>query len=272
MSDRFLKRLDATAAEFWPVRPKSGRYPYRSFAHCLRLCWLLLIRDLLHRPSQEVSEKILSSVQTLMLEVYANCISELSRLSAEATGMHTSSPDTPANTGRRISLVASANALSASLKRSGRPRFSNPSEEDEDPTDPNESTSAARSMSNVDTDPSKRLLNGRVLDENNDNKLVFIGRKYVSHNRPLVDTDLDADPVARSNTQPTDSSTNPDSFPSTTTETRTDRIAPALFSFDLVTASTATCIQILTEVVTDMAGELDLLLGHQYSDVCPTHA
>ncbi|KAA3671505.1 uncharacterized protein DEA37_0005353, partial [Paragonimus westermani] len=271
MSERFLKRLDSTAAEFWPVRPKSGHYPYRSFAHCLRLCWLLLIRDLLHRPSQEVSEKILSNVQTIMLEVYANCISELSRLSAEATGLHTNSPDTPANTGRRISLVTSANALSASLKRSGRPRFSNPCEEDEDPTDPGESTSAVRSVSNVDTDPSKRLLNGRVFDENNDNKQVFISRKYVSHNRPFANTDVGTDPVSRSNTQPTDSSINPDSLPSTTTETHTDRVASALFSFDLVTASTATCIQILTQVVTDMAGELGFLFGHQYGDVCFTH-
>ncbi|TGZ58377.1 hypothetical protein CRM22_009667 [Opisthorchis felineus] len=261
MSDRSMKRLDAAATAFWPYRPKNGRYPYRSLAHCLRLCWLLLIRDLLHNPDRDVGEKVLNSVQGLVLEVYSTCISELPRLSAEAAGVPTSSVEAPASAGRRISLVSSANTLSASLRRAGRPRFSNPTDEDEelDQADRKDHSIVNHRQSPKPEQELNGLVNGQLSDKNNDNSL-FYGRKKSVPPRLHSRSDSE-DPTLKSMTIQVDSPSNMDtSLPSTVkSDSRTERTAPALFAFDLVTASTAVCVQILTQVVTDMADSESLL-------------
>ncbi|OON18815.1 hypothetical protein X801_05326, partial [Opisthorchis viverrini] len=262
MSDRSMKRLDAAATAFWPCRPKNGRYPYRSLAHCLRLCWLLLIRDLLHNPDRaDVGEKVLNSVQGLILEVYSTCISELPRLSAEAAGVPTSTVEAPASGGRRISLVNSANTLSASLRRAGRPRFSNPTDEDEelDQADRKDHSLVNHRQSPNPEQELNGLVNGQLSDKNNDNGLLNVRKKSVP---PRFYSRSDSeDPTLKSMTIQVDSPSNMDtSLPSTVkSDSRTERTAPALFAFDLVTASTAVCVQILTQVVTDMADSESLL-------------
>ncbi|GAA53851.1 phosphatidylinositol 4-kinase [Clonorchis sinensis] len=242
-------------------RPKNGRYPYRSLAHCLRLCWLLLIRDLLHNPDRDVGEKILNSVQGLVLEVYSTCISELPRLSAEAAGVPTSSVEAPASGGRRISLVNSANTLSASLRRAGRPRFSNPTDEDEelDQADRKDYSLVNHRQPPNSEQELNGLVNGQLSDKNNDNSLFNVHKKSVP---PRFHSRSDSeDPTLKSMTIQVDSPSNMDtSLPSTVkSDSRTERTAPALFAFDLVTASTAVCVQILTQAVTDMADSESLL-------------
>ncbi|CAH8523065.1 unnamed protein product, partial [Dicrocoelium dendriticum] len=244
MNERFLRRLDSLAEEYWPYRPKNGRYPYRSYGHCLRLCWLLLIRELVYNPERDFGDKVLTSMQSLMLDVYSSCISELSRLSTETCGLTTTTFDKSTNNGRKMSTVASASALSTSLKVSGRPRFSNPTEDDDSVP-----CSALNGM--PDSHPLRAAYGSA--EENNQNKVIFPGKKSMNPTR-VYSTSRE-----RASTHPPDTSTTFDSCPSSTASGRRQANAPALFAFDFVAASTATCIQILTQVVTDMGDSESLL-------------
>lgn len=100
-----------------------------------------------------------------MLEVYTSCIRDLHRLSSTMaidtlvpndtqSGQTGSCPPVP-----KPSLVSSANALSASFRRTPRPRFSNSHEEDQ------ERSSESPEYSSAQADGLK-LTNGYTKEEN----------------------------------------------------------------------------------------------------------
>ncbi|TPP65581.1 hypothetical protein FGIG_03278 [Fasciola gigantica] len=284
INEKFLRNLDSIVKLFWPYRPKNGRYPYRSFAHNLRLCWLLLIRDVLQNDIKETGDKILTSVQNLMLEVYTSCIRDLHRLSTEMameslvsnesqTGPTSGGPSMP----KVSSLISSANALSASFRRTPRPRFSNPQEEDQERS----SEGAEFHSSQLDD---LKLTNGyakedsesmlidrasRSPEQTSERKIGRITHKQSVPSGP--NTEERVIPVGRKTSNFSTSEAVEISSPSelldsagtagtaTTWSSRSDQSASALFTCELITASTATCLQILIEAITDMGDSESLL-------------
>uniref|UniRef100_A0A5K4ER66 1-phosphatidylinositol 4-kinase n=1 Tax=Schistosoma mansoni TaxID=6183 RepID=A0A5K4ER66_SCHMA len=324
MNERFSKRLDSLAFNFWPYRPKTGRYPYRSFVHCLRLCCLLLIRDVFYNPKQEISDKLSSTVHNFMLEVYATCLTDVAYLSAEAAGFRPVSPEgenKPKSSSDGTSLPTS----------NVRPHFSNPDDDDDDDDDnvaddsrvngtDSEKPKVFDSRNNVKSSKensafketlSNKLYNGysnnnkqplgeiRNFDENDENVIIIksksprsmisstntipteskviyeksanIGSNLINTNIVSVNRDNgpppSSAPSVSSSVKPKKSvsqNTNINSTNVTTTTTssdsRVDNSTNALFAFDLVTASTAVCIQILTKSIKDMADSESFLI------------
>ncbi|CAH8562612.1 unnamed protein product [Schistosoma margrebowiei] len=318
MNERFAKRLDSLAFNFWPYRPKTGRYPYRSFVHCLRLCCLLLIRDIFYNPKQEISDKLSSTVHNFMLEVYATCLTDVAYLSAEAAGFRSISPEVE-------NKPKSSSDETPLPMNNVRPHFSNP--DDENDTDDNrvngtesEKPKVFDSRNNLKScrengafkeTLSNKLYNGHSnnnkqpfgeihnFDESDENVIIIkskfprsvtsstntmpteskviyeksanIGSNLINTNIVSVSRDNDPSPSSAasvsSSMKPKKSvsqNANINSTTVTTTTTssdgRTDNSTNALFAFDLVTASTAVCIQILTKSIKDMADSESFLI------------
>ncbi|CAH8509726.1 unnamed protein product [Schistosoma turkestanicum] len=343
MNERFAKRLDLLALNFWPYRPKTGRYPYRSFVHCLRLCCLLLIRDIFYNPKQEISDRLSSTVHNFMLEVYAICLTDVAYLSAEAAGFHSI---TSSDIDSRPTFSSEVTAPSSSMMMNNtRPRFSNPDDDDDD----GEGDGDADNCDNIDggaddnvdkldsidekkrkqkvfdsrnhvkssfpeNGPHKEMLSNKQLlyngysndhkqsvDEKEDNVIIMkskstrsvtstnippsteskviyeksrmmINTNIVNGNRdhvPSQPSSVSAPSVkakksvsSRSTNLNSTNLTTPTATTVTTTssDSRTDSTTNALFAFDLVTASTSVCIQILTKSIKDMADSESFLI------------
>ncbi|KAK4470141.1 hypothetical protein MN116_005591 [Schistosoma mekongi] len=315
MNERFAKRLDTVAFNFWPYRPKTGRYPYRSFSRCLRLCCLLLIRDIFYNHKQEINDKSSSSVHNLILEVYSTCLIDMAHLSAVAAGIQSISE---ANKSRR----SSPEEVSTTTKNI-RPHFSNPDDDDDGDSknvtreqksevfdDVNSSKADEENSTHKKTSLSK-FYNGysndnkQQPDENHNcdesekniiimktkstrstigttipveskvifNKASHYGSGLNSINTNIVnlrDNVLPVSPVSSSSktrknlSEIANACTNNTNSTTTTnailSESQMDSSTNALFAFDLVTASTAICIQILTKSIKDMADSESFLI------------
>ncbi|CAH8540893.1 unnamed protein product [Heterobilharzia americana] len=285
MNERFAKRLDALATNFWPCRPKTGRYPYRSFAHCIRLCCLLLIRDIFRNPKQEINDKLSSSIQNLMLEVYAICLTEVAHLSAEAAGM--CSPPEVVNKQKTYSSEETSPPV-----QNVRPHFSNPEDDDDD--DGTNENQEQQLSGYTDCSQSGKEMVCIINCDDNGNNLAVISSKsgqIVSSSTPptnelkvnctkemlttsrlrisgvdgiVAATSSNVALPTTSTLKPTESLSQSVSANNTNvamvSNDRVESSANALFAFDLVTATTAACIQILTKSIKDMGDSESLLI------------
>ncbi|VDQ05016.1 unnamed protein product [Trichobilharzia regenti] len=255
-----------------------------------------------------------------MLEVYVICLTEVSRLSAEAAGIR--SPPDIVNKQRASSEEAS------SPVENGRPHFSNPEDDDEqeEEEERREEKAASKGSRNnseeqqqtskhvncspvrkengmLKSSPPSKLPNGYSNDntspdeyhsfDDSENNVVAIPSKsaqlipsstpvaseskvsssYADKESPIV-SNIDgvgtnsyivsSSSLISSPTKPTENqSQSINATVNNTTMLSNDRAessANALFAFDLVTATTAACIQILTKSIKDMSDSESLLI------------
>uniref|UniRef100_A0A915EXF0 1-phosphatidylinositol 4-kinase n=1 Tax=Echinococcus canadensis TaxID=519352 RepID=A0A915EXF0_9CEST len=249
LQERLIKWLDALAALFWQHRQRGSAYPYRSFSSCFRLCYLLLFRDILRNKKQKFTEKLVSTVQSIIEDIYSTCYAEQVNLPAEVASQVARRSATLTHPRDMYRGWGPEGSLKASLGTRHLP-LSPGTDEGVD-----ESTLA-------------------ILDSSfprNDQTLIDDGcsHKQPSNNETGEAAYQSRRDIRRSFFLPEYNSTDgtKDVLPptvrlqqsSTPLRLDPDMVAAKMFDFELVTASLAACLQILTQIATEYKDAESLL-------------
>ncbi|KAL5966648.1 putative phosphatidylinositol 4-kinase alpha-like protein P2 [Taenia solium] len=249
LQERLIKWLDALAALFWRRRLRGSGYPYRSFSSCFRLCYLLLFRDILRNKKQKFNDRLVSTVRSIIEDIYSTYYVEQVNLAAEVTSQvarrsatlihpqdlcrgwgpeayHRASPDTrrpPPSPGTDEGVDESTFAMLDSSSMRNEQTLADGACGHKQPTD--NATGEVVNQSRRDT------RRGFFLPEHNSTDgakgvLPLTGCLQQSSTPPRLDSDI---------------------------------VAAKMFDFELVTASLATCLQILTQTATEYKDAESLL-------------
>ncbi|VDO05737.1 unnamed protein product [Rodentolepis nana] len=226
LQERLNKWFDALAALYWRRRQRGIGYPYRSFSCCFRLCYLLLFRDIIQNKHQKFNDKLISTVQNIIEDIFSTNQDEQNEIAADLSSH----------------LTRKASTLN-------RPRDTSRGGWEE--------KTRKFSLGGADEVFDETTLG--TLDspfEQNDQTLLPDG--YSSQNR-AIDNENSTD-GARSNTLSVNGSGGiaAISVVSTNSQIDYDAVVTRLFDFELVTASLAACLQILTQITSEYKGKLCL--------------
>uniref|UniRef100_A0A0X3PB50 1-phosphatidylinositol 4-kinase n=1 Tax=Schistocephalus solidus TaxID=70667 RepID=A0A0X3PB50_SCHSO len=271
--DRLTKRLDAIAALYWPHRIHGVGYVYRSFSTSLRLCYLLLFRDILYNPKQEFNDKVLGTMQSVIGDIYTTFQSDLINLTADLGP--NARPPTLVNLAKASAFYKEPLGKGRSAGRHRTSRFTAASVAEANEEE-NEKGAGEKSPGR-ERSQSSDLIDETILTDDHNNGIApaFPGQE------PLPQTDCgpgEANGVIRTAADRSPTASSKKSFalqgPATplspgfpvstefllsTDKVDEDILAVKLFDFELVTASVATCLQILARTVTEVADAESLL-------------
>ncbi|KAL5111912.1 Phosphatidylinositol 4-kinase alpha [Taenia crassiceps] len=249
LQERLIKWLDALAALFWRRRLRGSGYPYRSFGSCFRLCYLLLFRDILRNKKQKFNEKLVSTVRSIIEDIYSTYYVEQVNLAAEVTSQ----------VARRSATLIHPQEMyrgwgpEASLRASPDTRRLPPSPGTDERVDEStlamlDSSSARNDQTLVDGGCSHKQLTDNETSEATHQSRRDIRRSFFLPEHNSTDGAKGVPPLTGCLQQ----SYTPPRLDS-------DIVAAKIFDFELVTASLATCLQILTQTATEYKDAESLL-------------
>ncbi|VDM16644.1 unnamed protein product [Hydatigera taeniaeformis] len=249
LQERLIKWLDALAALFWRRRLRGSSYPYRSFGSCFRLCYLLLFRDILRNKKQKFNEKLVSTVRSIIEDIYSTYYVEQVNLVAEVTSQ----------VARRSATFAHSQDAcrewdpETPLKAMSDTRHSPLSTNMDDAAD--ESTFAVLDSSSVHYDQNcvddgsgQKQPIDRATDEVNHQSRRDVRRNFFLPEQNSTDGVKGVPPLTGRLQQ---SSTPP--------RLDFDIVVAKMFDFELVISSLATCLQILAQTATEYKDAESLL-------------
>ncbi|VDD76796.1 unnamed protein product [Mesocestoides corti] len=240
LQERLIKWLDALAALYWRRRQRGAGYPYRSFSSCFRLCYLLLFRDILRNRKQKFNEKLISTVQSIIEDIYSTYYVEQINLAA----------DLASQVARRSAALTQSREIYGG-KEDGQ----------------DESTLAMLDSASIHHDQTQVIdFGGHYQPLSNETAEAGTPRGGVSRNFFLPEQNS---PEVARETIPSVRRSQPQLAAPRLDE---DIVAAKLFDFELVTASLATCLQILTLTTTennDAEGLLNRLTERIKSGIDP---
>ncbi|VDL89608.1 unnamed protein product [Schistocephalus solidus] len=248
-------------------------YVYRSFSTSLRLCYLLLFRDILYNPKQEFNDKVLGTMQSVIGDIYTTFQSDLINLTADLGP--NARPPTLVNLAKASAFYKEPLGKGRSAGRHRTSRFTAASVAEANEEE-NEKGAGEKSPGR-ERSQSRDLIDETILTDDHNNGIApaFPGQE------PLPQTDCgpgEANGVIRTAADRSPTASSKKSFalqgPATplspgfpvstefllsTDKVDEDILAVKLFDFELVTASVATCLQILARTVTEVADAESLL-------------
>ncbi|KAM7540134.1 hypothetical protein Aperf_G00000023823 [Anoplocephala perfoliata] len=255
LQERLIKWFDALAALYWRRRQRGIGYPYRSFSSCFRLCYLLLFRDILQNKKQKFNDKLISTVQNIIEDIYSTYHVEQGRIAAELASQLT-----------RKSFTLSRPRESYRAWDQGSRGISSVADEVMDDTispDAPDSPFLPNDQTLVtDGNSQKQMINNEIGEiaaspTNSDVRRTFFLPEQNSNDAARSSTPMPNGGV---------SSPAPQVDP--------DVVMAKLFDFDFVTASLATCLQILTQITIeykDAESLLNRLTERMKAGIDPTH-
>ncbi|BHF57761.1 Phosphatidylinositol 4-kinase alpha [Sparganum proliferum] len=269
--DRLTKRLDAIAALYWPHRVHGVGYVYRSFSTCLRLCYLLLFRDILYNPKQEFNEKLLGTMQSVIGDIYTTFQSDLINLTGDLGP--NARPPTLVSLAKSSAFYKEPPGKGRSTGKYRTPRLTTSTVAEANEGEKDKGTEE-KSLDR-DQSQSKEVIDETLLADDHVNGMAPVARTDCGSGEANGEVIMSA-PAAAADRSPAASSRK--SFTQQEPQTPLspglpvspefllppdkvdeDTLAVKLFDFELVTASVATCLQILARTVTEVADAESLL-------------
>ncbi|VDL61058.1 unnamed protein product [Hymenolepis diminuta] len=246
LQDRLNKWFDALAALYWRRRQRGSGYPYRSFSRCFRLCYLLLFRDIIQNKKQKINDKLISTVQNIIEDIFSTNQDEQTEIATNLSS-HLTRKATTLSRPRDIyrgsweeeSRKVSQGGADEMLDESTLAALDSPFGQNDQVLVPDGYPSQNRAIGNETSVSAASPSNSDVR------------RNFFLPEQNSTDG-------ARSNTLPANSSGGGIAT-STSSQIDYDAVATWLFDFELVTASLAACLQILTQITTEYKDAESLL-------------
>ncbi|KAM3184691.1 hypothetical protein ACTXT7_007852 [Hymenolepis weldensis] len=328
LQERLSKWFDALAALYWRRRQRGSGYPYRSFSCCFRLCYLLLFRDIIQNKNQKFNDKLISTVQNIIEDIFSTNQDEQTEIATDLSS-HLTRKATTLSRPRDIyrgsweegTRKVSQGGADEMLDESTLTALDSPFGQNDQALVPDGYPSQNRAVGNEESrDRCSSVIGVLVCSEGANFSSINGHRDLCQGGEKLSESTVDAKPYsrckktlrsglgwdyfhlitlakrrkssigrfiktsvsaaspsnsdvrrnfflpeqnstdgARSNTLPANSSGGgiaTISATSTSSQIDYDAVATRLFDFELVTASLAACLQILTQITTEYKDEV----------------